>query len=152
MNEFRKPVSSPRLRGEDQGEGAAQFSRFLRKQSTWAERTLWNELRGRCFAQFKFRRQHPIGSYVLDFYSAIAKLAIELDGDPHGEPTARKHDRRKDRYLAELGIRTLRFWNFELYDEREAVLQRIFEELQKFRNPHPDPLPRKNREREHETA
>jgi very-short-patch-repair endonuclease len=79
------------------------------------------------------------------------KLAIEMDGDPHGEPTARRHDREKDRYLAERGIRTVRFWNFELHDEREAVLQGILHELQRVEmNPHPDPLPCPARERGHE--
>jgi len=152
MTELQQPVSSPRVRGEDQGEGAVAFARRLRRQSTWAERTLWNELRARRFAQFKLRRQHPVGAYVLDFYCARAKLAIELDGDPQGEPTARRHDQEKDRCLAQRGIRLLRFWNFELYEEREAVLVRIFKELQAVENPHPDPLPCETREREHGTA
>ncbi|HUI06379.1 MAG TPA: endonuclease domain-containing protein [Verrucomicrobiae bacterium] len=128
------------------------FARRLRKQPTWAGRTLWNELRARRFARVKFRRQHPVGPYVLDFYCARAKLAVELDGDPHGEPTVRQHDRDKDRYLAEHGIRTVRFWNFELQTEGEAVLLTIDRELQQVKNPRPDPLPCGARERERKTA
>ena len=148
MIKFQQSVSSPRLRGEDQGEGAVPFARLLRKQPTWAERTLWKLLRNRQTAQFKFRRQHLVGPYVLDFYCVAHKLAIELDGDPHGNPMSRQHDLVKDRYLAERGIRVLRFWNFELHDEREAVLLRILQELQRVEtNPHPDPLPCGARER-----
>ena len=133
------PVS---FTGEGQGEGKS-FARRLRSQSTWAERRLWFLLRNRRFADYKFRRQHPEGPYILDFYCVSARLAVELDGDVHGHPGRQQHDAEKDRYLAEQGIRALRFWNFELKENEEGVLAVIFAELEqrKSTNPHPDPLP-----------
>jgi very-short-patch-repair endonuclease len=142
-----KPIPSPpRSGGEGQGEGAT-FARSLRQQPTWAERTFWRELRDQRFGDFKFRRQHPVGPYVLDFYCVAAKLAIELDGDVHGSRANQEHDRARDRYLAERGIHVLRFWNVELLENRESVLNTIFGELQQRtgKNPHPDPLPLKGR-------
>jgi len=124
------------------------FARTLRKQSTWAERTLWKLLRNRQFAQFKFRRQHPCGPYFLDFYCVAEKLAIELDGDVHGEPGQHQHDEEKDRYLCDQGIRVVRIWNIELKENREGVLETILSALtNNGQNPHPDPLPYTTRER-----
>ena len=65
---------------------ARSFARQLRKNSTDAEQCLWRLLRGRRFAEFKFRRQYPCGIYFLDFYCTLAKLAVELDGGGHGFP------------------------------------------------------------------
>jgi very-short-patch-repair endonuclease len=126
-----------------------ELAKKLRRESTWAERTLWRLLRSRRFANYKFRRQHPVGPYVLDLFCVQAKLAVELDGDPHGHPEQRHHDEEKDRYLAQRGIRVLRFWNYELKENEEGVLSVIFCELEKrtSKNPHPDPLPFTTRER-----
>ena len=125
-------------------------ARALRRQPTWAERTLWRYLRNRQFAHFKFRRQHPFGPYFLDFYCVTAKLAIELDGDPHGQPQQGRHDRVRDVYLQKHGIHVLRFWNTELVENREGVLTTILAALERqtTTNPHPDPLPYTTRERE----
>ena len=110
---------------------------------------MWKLLRNRQFAHFKFRRQHEVGPYVIDFYCVSVKLAIELDGDVHGAPSQRMHDREKDRFLAERGIRVLRFWNIELKDNRDGVLETILASLTtNDQNPHPDPLPYTTRERE----
>jgi len=129
-----------------------QLARQLRRTPTWAEKTLWRELRNRRFAAFKFRRQYPVGPYVLDFFCVAAKLAAELDGDPHGTPRQQAHDRERDAYLTKQRIRVLRFWNVELKDNREGVMTTILTELEKrtgktAKNPHPDPLPYTTRER-----
>jgi ATP-dependent helicase HrpA/adenine-specific DNA-methyltransferase len=120
-----------------------QLARRLRQAPTWAEKQMWKLLRNRRFVGFKFRRQHPIGPYVADFYCVAAKLAIELDGDVHGTPKQREHDAAKERYLSGLGIRTLHFWNIDLLEHEDDVLTVILRELENRAgsNPHPDPLP-----------
>jgi very-short-patch-repair endonuclease len=149
MTNSQQPVSSPPLfGGEDQGEGAVTFARALREQSTWAECKLWSLLRARRFAGHKFRRQHPCGIYTLDFYCAGKRLAIELDGDVHGTPEQQAHDAAKDQYLRSQKIRVLRFWNLELLENQEGVLQTIQAALMMNGvNPHPDPLPYTAREK-----
>jgi very-short-patch-repair endonuclease len=118
------------------------LAKGLRKTSTWAERKLWRHFRNRGFARFKFRRQHPVGPYILDFYCASKKLAVELDGDVHGAPGQKNHDVVRDAYLEGKGIRVLRFWNVEIQDNLEGVLDVIYVALQRpMPNPHPDPLP-----------
>ncbi|MGD0650032.1 MAG: endonuclease domain-containing protein [Verrucomicrobiia bacterium] len=124
------------------------LARSLRKTPTWAERVLWRNLRNRSFAQFKFRRQHPVGPYVVDFYRASRKLAVELDGDVHGVPDHRSHDIERDAYLAKQGIQVLRFWNVEVQENLDGLLDVIYAELcAGTANPHPEPLPCAARER-----
>ena len=101
----------------------------MRKTSTWAERKLWRRFRNRGFAEFKFRGQHPVGPYILDFYCASKKLAVELDGDVHGAPRRKNDDVRRDAYLDGKGIRVLRFWNVEIQDDLEGVLDVIYAAL-----------------------
>ena len=82
-------------------------ARCLRHEPTEAERRLWRELRGSREAHW--RRQHPAWGYILDFYSSVARLAVELDGGQHHDPAGAKRDRERDRLLGELGILVLRF-------------------------------------------
>jgi very-short-patch-repair endonuclease len=83
-------------------------ARALRKAMSPPEATLWTWLRGKRLNGLKFRRQHPLGPYILDFYCDAARLAVEVDGGTHhGEPQA-AHDARRDRWLSEQGVRTLR--------------------------------------------
>jgi very-short-patch-repair endonuclease len=108
---------------------ARDFARHLRKDSTDAEKRLWRLLRGRRFAEFKFRRQYPCGIYFLDFYCTLAKLALELDGGGHGFPDQRAHDEKRNQFLAEQGIKVLRFWNHQLRCELETVQLEIWSAL-----------------------
>jgi very-short-patch-repair endonuclease len=105
------------------------FARNLRQQSTDAEQLLWSLLRNRRLAGYKFRRQHPIAPYVLDFYCDDAKLAIELDGGQHNTDETRLHDEIRLKFLAEHGIRVLRFWNHEVLTETDATLEAIHKAL-----------------------
>ena len=82
---------------------------MLRKKATDTERTLWRHLRNRNFVGYKFRRQHPLGCYILDFYSPEAKLAIELDGGGHNYQLRRIRDRTRSNALADHGVTVLRF-------------------------------------------
>jgi very-short-patch-repair endonuclease len=105
------------------------FARKLRHQHSDAERLMWALLRDRRLAGAKFRRQHPVGSYVLDFYCHQAKLAVELDGGQHNTTGARKYDENRSSFLAKQGITVMRFWNHEVLQETEAVLHAIYNRL-----------------------
>lgn len=100
-----------------------QLARSLRKQQTEAERLLWSRLRNRQLQGCKFRRQQPIGPYIADFLSLEPKLIIELDGGQHAEQ--QEQDNQRTRYLQALGYRVLRFWNHEVLNDLEAVLEAI---------------------------
>ena len=113
-------------------------ARQLRKKETWAEKLVWGWLRDRRFNGYKFRRQHPIGIYYLDFFCEEAELNVELDGSQHGFPDQRKHDTEREKFLKSRGIKTLRFWNSHLRRNDQAIRDTIFNELQ-TRAPHPLP-------------
>ncbi|MCI0630358.1 MAG: glycogen debranching enzyme N-terminal domain-containing protein [Phycisphaerales bacterium] len=105
------------------------FARDLRKQQTDAEQLMWGLLRDRRLLGMKFRRQHPIASYVLDFYCHEARLAVELDGGQHREEANRRKDEARTRFLEGRGIRVLRYWDHEVLQETEAVLEAIVSAL-----------------------
>ena len=107
------------------------IARQLRRDQTDEEKQLWRELRGRRFAGFKFRRQHIVGEYILDFYCADAKLAVEFDGSQHGFPEGMQRDEIRKKFLAEQGIETLRFWNRQWRQNREGCLLEIWNAVQK---------------------
>jgi very-short-patch-repair endonuclease len=115
-----------------------EHARKLRQAETWSEKLMWRWLRDRRFIGYKFRRQHPLGDYYLDFFCEEAELNIELDGSQHGFPNQRKHDTERGKFLKARGIKTLRFWNSHLRRNPQAIRDTIFEELQK-RAPHPLP-------------
>jgi len=114
------------------------FARELRQNQTDAENALWYVLRDRRMAGAKFRRQHPVEPYVLDFYCHDLKLAIELDGGQHNEDAGRAHDERRSAFLASQGITVLRFWNNDVFQQTEAVLESIFNAIT-APSPHPSP-------------
>ena len=106
-----------------------EFSRRLRREQTPEEKDLWKALRGRRFAGFKFRRQHEVTPYFLDFFCPLAKLAVELDGSGHGLPEQREHDTERDAFLAAKRIEVLRLWNLEWSRNREGCLLEIWAAL-----------------------
>jgi len=115
--------------------------RQLRHDMAPAEKVLWSHLRNRAFAGFKFRRQHPIGPFFADFACRECKLIVEVDGETHlGRET---RDARRTDYLQAQGWLVLRFWNTEVYDELEAVLETIYRacEARRFRPLTPNPSP-----------
>jgi very-short-patch-repair endonuclease len=107
-----------------------QIARQLRRNQTDEEKELWRALRGRRFAGFKFRRQHAFGDYVLDFYCAAAKLAVELDGSHHGLPDGWLRDEVREKFLEKQDVTTLRFWNHQWRQNREACLLEIWNRVQ----------------------
>ena len=104
-----------------------QYGRELRQELTQAEKLLWTELRNKKLNGLKFRRQHPIDKFVLDFYCHERKLAIELDGSIHDVKVNKDYDEARTTMLGELGIYTLRFRNDEVINNIESVLQKINE-------------------------
>ncbi|MGA9397495.1 MAG: endonuclease domain-containing protein [Anaerolineaceae bacterium] len=99
------------------------YARKMRKDAPDAESYLWQLLRDRRFAGYKFRRQHPVGRYILDFYCEQAKLAIELDGGQHQAQII--YDEKRTAQLNQAGIRVIRFWDNEVLTLPEQVLEDI---------------------------
>src|SRR5438477_8499173 len=104
-----------------------EFARRVRHEPTPAEESLWRLLRGRRLAGYKFRRQHLVPPYIADFYAALAALVIELDGDSHTTAEGVEHDRIRHAYLESLGLAVVRFWNTEVHDNADGILERICE-------------------------
>ncbi|MDZ4377366.1 MAG: DNA methyltransferase [Xanthomonadaceae bacterium] len=138
------------LRERGRGEGATSrnpplpqsaraFARSLRQQETDAEARLWHLLRARRLGGFKFRRQHPTPPYVIDFYCAEQRLAVELDGGQHVDATVR--DSQRDTFLNAQGIRVLRFWNDAVFKETENVLSVIWDALHDAADGESEPSP-----------
>jgi very-short-patch-repair endonuclease len=100
------------------------LARDLRKNMTDAERLLWYHLRHRQFAGCRFRRQAPIGPYIVDFVCFEHRLIVELDGSQHAVQV--EEDVRRTEWLNSQGFRVLRFWNNQMFEEREEVLETIW--------------------------
>lgn len=98
-------------------------ARFLRGKPTDAERALWAKIRRRQLHGFKFRRQHPRGPYMVDFVCLERKLVVEVDGGQHAANA--EHDQWHDEWLKRNGFRVLRFWNTQVLQEMDAVLEEI---------------------------
>jgi very-short-patch-repair endonuclease len=104
---------------------SVQQARRLRKRATEAETRLWSRLRSRQIANLKFRRQHPLGNRIVDFFCQEAKLAIELDGSGHLTGHGQTSDLDREIELYEKGIRILRFYNHDIFSNLEGVLNAI---------------------------
>jgi very-short-patch-repair endonuclease len=91
---------------------------------------MWSWLRDRRFTSHKFRRQCPLGDYVLDFFCLEARLDIELDGSQHGLPFQQGLDAQRDAWLEQRGVKVLRFWNGRLRREKQLVRDTIWRTLQ----------------------
>ena len=102
--------------------GVHQHLTELRRDMTPAERMLWSSLRDRKLAGIKFRRQYPVGSYVLDFYAPSIRLVVEVDGDVHDLPETKAYDARRQAWLAGQGMRVLRFTNGEVSEALERIV------------------------------
>jgi crossover junction endodeoxyribonuclease RuvC/BirA family biotin operon repressor/biotin-[acetyl-CoA-carboxylase] ligase len=96
-------------------------ARELRKHSTTAERKLWRVLRN-YGTKIKFRRQHPIGPYIVDFYSPELALVIEVDGDTHASDETVRHDSEREDFLRSQGLRIKRYMNSEVMSNLDGVV------------------------------
>ena len=111
--------------------------RKLRKNSTAAEKILWERLRGRKFLGYKFRRQYSISQFVLDFYCPEKRFAIELDGEIHNEEKVKNHDENRDGFTKDFNIRIIRIKNEMIFDDIDKVLKFIKKEIQTSPRPSP---------------
>ena len=100
-------------------------ARELRQPLTPQENKLWQRLRGKQLDGLKFRRQHPIYRFILDFYCPQQKLVIEIDGDAHAEPEQQRYDQARAEWLEQRGLRVIRFTNREVETNLEGVLMTI---------------------------
>ena len=100
-------------------------ARALRHGQSTPEAVLWSLLRDRRLLGLKFRRQHPVGPYVLDFYCPELQWGIEADGGQHNTEQARAYDGRRSAYLTTRGVTVTRFWNDEVMGEIDGVFLRL---------------------------
>jgi len=113
-----------------------QISKELRQKQTEAEKILWFKLRDRQLDGAKFRRQHCIGSYIVDFACLENKLIIEIDGGQHNQTSTIENDEQRTQWLETAGYHVVRFWNSEVLQNTEGVLEKIKELLKQKFHPH----------------
>ena len=108
-----------------------QFARENRKAMTEAETILWECLRNRRLNNSKFRRQHPIGEYIADFFCLEYNLIVEVDGDHHNDPEQTQYDEGRTYELNQLNVKIIRFTNREVIEKTDFVLKEITKHLNK---------------------
>jgi len=118
-----------------------KFAKHLRSHMTESENRLWRQLRAHRLNGEKFRRQQPIGPYVVDFVHFGVRLIVEADGGQHNDAP---HDKRRDTWLREQGFRVLRFWNNEIMANLDGVLATVMDAVTNPPSP-PAPLPQGER-------
>lgn len=112
-------------------------ARSLRSEMTNAERRMWQFLRGKQLDNFRFRRQHPVGKYIVDFACVEMKLVIELDGGQHQDQV--DCDELRTKYLQSQGWRVLRFWNNDVLGNLDGVLSSVLDSLRSLPPSRPPP-------------
>lgn len=132
---------------------ASELARRLRRNQTDEEKIVWSELRKKRLGGMRFRRQHPIGPYIVDFVCLEERMIVEIDGVHHAEAAVAKHDDDRCKWLQGQGYRTLRITNGEVRENLNGVLDTLLGELGLLQNtsfaphPHPDPPPSRGRAR-----
>ena len=123
----------PREKGRDEGRQSLmkERARSLRRKSLDAEVLVWQQLRSRRLPGCKFRRQVPIGNYIVDFLCEDPPIIIELDGGQHMEQE--RYDQTRTNWLQANGFLVLRFWNNDIAENLEGVLESLFSTIEKSR-------------------
>ena len=103
--------------------------KLLRKNQTDAERKVWSCVRNKQLMGLKFFRQYGVGNYILDFYCPEKRIAIEIDGGHHNEDNELMYDTKREEYLNSQAIHVIRFWNNDIMENMEGVMQKIVESL-----------------------
>ncbi|NWK73830.1 endonuclease domain-containing protein [Acinetobacter sp. SwsAc6] len=114
-----------------------KFSRQLRSNSTDAENLMWQLLRAKRFMNLKFRRQHVIQSYIVDFYCHEIGLVIELDGSQHGLDDAIEYDAERTKFLEALGLTVVRYWNHDVLGQTDTVLEDLWQKYSALKQASP---------------
>jgi very-short-patch-repair endonuclease len=115
------------------------LAKSLRKRTTDAEQLLWRQLRAKHFGGFKFRRQQPIGKYIVDFVCLEKKIIVELDGGQHALLKETQNDTKRDQWFEAQGYKVLRFWDNEVLTNTQGVLEVIW--TLSLNHPPLNPLP-----------
>lgn len=103
-----------------------EFAKTMRRNATDAENLMWQLLRAKRFMNLKFRRQHVIAPYIVDFYCHEIGLVIELDGSQHGTDDAIEYDAERTRFLKALDLKLVRYWNDDVLSRTEVVLEDLW--------------------------
>ena len=111
----------------------SDFAKELRHNPTDAETRLWQRLKEMQPAGIRFRRQHPLGNYIVDFACIPAKLVIEVDGSQHMNENRQDYESKRTAYLESQGFRVLRFWDNDVLLDTESVAGNIFEAVQDYK-------------------
>lgn len=110
-----------------------EFVKSMRHTATDAENLMWKILRGKRFMNLKFRRQHVIKPYIVDFYCHEIGLVIELDGSQHGTDDAIEYDAERTKFLEALGLTVVRYWNHDVLGRTDVVLEDLYNMCSKFK-------------------
>ena len=113
------------------------FAKSMRHSFTNAEQLMWQLLRAKRFMNLKFRRQHVIEPYIVDFYCHEIGLVIELDGSQHGTDDAMEYDAERTKFLEALGLRVVRYWNNEVLGRTDVVLEDLSQRCFELKNTSP---------------
>lgn|SRR5690606_6834773 len=104
-----------------------EFAKSMRHTATDAEHLMWKILRAKRFMNLKFRRQHVIEHYIVDFYCHEIGLVIELDGSQHGTEDAIEYDTERTKFLEALGFIVVRYWNYDVLGRTDVVLEDLWQ-------------------------
>ena len=114
-----------------------EFAKSMRHTATYAEILMWQLLRNKRFMNLKFRRQHVIKPYIVDFYCHEIGLVIELDGSQHGTDDAIEYDAERTKFLEALGLTVVRYWNHDVLGRTDVVLEDLWVKCAELKNTSP---------------
>ena len=114
-----------------------EFAKVMRSNGTNVENLMWQLLRNKHFINLKFRRQHVISPYIVDFYCHELGLVIELDGSQHGTDDAVEYDAERTQFLEALGFKVVRYWNQDVLGNTEVVLEGLWQVCAELKNTSP---------------
>ena len=114
-----------------------EFAKSMRHTATDAEHLIWQILRAKRFMNLKFRRQHVIKPYIVDFYCHEIGLVIELDGSQHGTADAVEYDAERTKFLEALGLTVVRYWNHDVLGRTDVVLEDLWKRCSELKNTSP---------------
>ena len=116
------------------------FAKSMRTNATDAESLMWQLLRAKRFMNLKFRRQHVIAPYIVDFYCHELGLVIELDGSQHNTEDGQAYDIERTKFLEALGLKVVRYWNSDVLGNTGEVLEDLWRRCSELKKPLPSPL------------
>ncbi|OTG93009.1 endonuclease domain-containing protein [Acinetobacter sp. ANC 3832] len=114
-----------------------EFAKSMRSNATDAEHLMWQILRAKRFMNLKFRRQHVIQPYIVDFYCHDIGLVIELDGGQHNTADGKEYDVERTKFLEALDLKVVRYWNHDVLSETDVVLEDLWRVCDELKNTSP---------------